>query len=166
MNRVIRAAIRDWDFQMVRTVERMPPDAVLPVDRFVEAFVAGLVAEGVHQIAPKAPATRKGLRAVVELLDEQIRNFEAEGLDSARLWPWVQTVNRLRLSSLNGVENWEHQLRAAQRVHTRVPNFTYEHVDLAIDPITAVGELKKLNDDQLSLIKAAVRRYRSESAAA
>ena len=150
---------------MTGTVERLPPNAVLPVDRFVEAFVAGLVAEGVHQIAPKAPATRKGLKAVVEPLDELINRFEAEGLDAAELWPWVQTVNRLRLSSLNGVENWEHQLRAAQRVHTRVPNFTYERVDLAIDPVTAEGELKKVNDDQRSLIEAAVRRFQSESAA-
>ena len=151
---------------MPEPVDRVPPSAVLPVDRFVEAFVAGLVVEGVRQIAPKAPSARRGFIAVVALLDSQIKRFEREGLPWGEIWPWVQTVNRLRLSSLNGVENWEHQLRAAQGVHTQVPNFTYERVSLAIDPVTAQGELKKLNPDQQSLIKAAVERFRAVYATA
>jgi hypothetical protein len=139
----------------------VPASGALSVDRFVEAFVAGLVLRGVNEVEVRSPQARRGFRNVVQLFDEQVGRLKANKQPWAQVWPWVHTANRLRVSPLGGVENWEHQLRCAQRAFTRIPNPTYERVNFSIDATTAEGELNKLNDDQRAMVSEAVERFRA-----
>ncbi|WP_219321208.1 hypothetical protein [Methylovirgula sp. HY1] len=133
------------------------PNAVLPPERFVEAFVAKLVVSGWRSIAPRDPDTRRALASVVDLLDRCIEQFEGSNVEWSRVVPWVRTANSLRMSALGGVENWEHQFRAAQGFLTRVSNPSYEIVDFALTPATARQELDQLTADQAQLIEQAVK---------
>jgi len=150
----------------MQTVDQVPLNAVLPVDQFVEAFVAALVLAGQREIIPRSPRALRGFQAIVDLLDRQVVRFRKEKRDWSEIWPWIETTNRLRLSSLGGVESWEHELRAAQNHFTRVFNPSYERVELAIAPATAAGELRKLNTEQRSLVNEAARQFRAEYAQA
>ena len=139
-------------------IQPMPcaPDAILPAERFAEAFVAELVTMGWRSIVPWDAQTRRGLSAVVDFLDAQIERFEDQSTDWERVAPWVRTVNDLRPSALGGVEGWELQLRAAQGYFTRVSNPSYATVDFAISKAVAVSELDRLTDDQKGMIHGAV----------
>jgi hypothetical protein len=57
------------------------------------------------------------------------------------------------------VENWEHQLRAAQGFLTRVPNPKYETVDFTLSKGTARHELDRLAPEQLKLVERAVNEF-------
>ena len=132
------------------------PEAILPAERFAEAFVAELVTRGWRSIAPGDAETRRGLAAVVDFLDQQIERLEEGTTDWDRVAPWVRTVNNLRPSALGGVEKWEHQLRAAQGYFTKVSNPSYSVVDFAISKATAESELSRLTREQMRMIHVAV----------
>ena len=138
------------------------PPVALPVERFVEAFVAKLVDSGWRGIVPRDPGARRGLAAVVDLLDQVVSDLEAQNIDWDKVVPWVRTANRLRPSSLGGVENWEHQLRAAQRAVTQVSNPSYESVDFTIDPVVARSALRRLTKSQRLLIERAVDTFEAK----
>jgi len=140
--------------------DTIPPDAVFTPERFVEAFVAKLVEQGLRSMSPRERPTRRALSAVVELIDDLIHKMEAGNVPWEKLVPWVRMANSLRPSSLGGVENWEHHLRAAQGFLTRVPNPSYEVVEFAIGPEAARFELKQLESAQLKLVDQAFETFR------
>ncbi|WP_092842290.1 hypothetical protein [Roseovarius lutimaris] len=132
------------------------PNAAMTPDRFVEAIVANLVTRDWRGISPRDPKTRQALSNVVDLLDEAIAEFEENQVKWSELVQWVRTANRVRPSSLGGVEGWEHQLRSAQGYWTKINNPSYEVVDFAISKTSAANELAKLSEDQKKLINKAV----------
>ena len=131
----------------------------LPVERFVELFVAALVLNGWRRLTLKDPQARHALASVVDIMDQIVRDLSAGGASWDVVWPWVQTANRLRLSSTGGLENWEHQLRAAQRRFTSVPNPEYDSVDFSIDPLVAKSELESTTREHRDLVDTAVQAF-------
>lgn len=113
-------------------------------DRFIKGFIAQLVLAGHSSIPPRDPHVRRGLRRVVEMLDEQARLILAEQNSFASARPWIDAGNQLRLSPTGGVENWERALRSAQLTFTKVGNPSYELVSFEIDEARANSELERL----------------------
>jgi hypothetical protein len=131
----------------------------LPVERFVELFVAALVQNGWRRITLKDAQVRAGFEAVVNIMDDIIAGLMQSDASWDVVWPWVQTANRLRISSTGGLENWEHQLRAAQRKFTSVPNPEYDSVDFSIDPLVAKRELESISLEHQKLVDSAVQAF-------
>lgn len=131
----------------------------LAPDRFVKGFIAKLVLEGHRSIPPRDPHVRRGLKRVVEMLDEQARLLMAQegGMASAR--PWIDAGNQLRLSPTGGVENWERALRSAQLTFTQVGNPDYELVSFEIDPARAESELTHLEPSFRNFIDQAAAAF-------
>lgn len=128
-------------------------------DRFVKGFIAKLVLEGHSSIPPRDPHVRRGLKRVVEMLDEKARSFMTQEGAMARARPWIDAGNQLRLSPTGGVENWERALRSAQLTFTKVGNPDYELVSFEIDPARAESELAHLEPSFRSFIDQAVTAY-------
>lgn len=133
--------------------------AGLSPDRFIKGFIANLVLAGHQSIPPRDPLIRRGLRRVVEMLDEQTRALLAEKVPLKTVRPWVDASNRLRLSPTGGVENWERALRAAQLTFTQVGNPTYQLISFEIDDARAESELEHLDSATRDFIARAAKEF-------
>ena len=145
--------------RLVKESHTPDPNAVLPIQRFVEGFVARLVENGWSSISPKDPETGRALSSVVETIDEWVEEFNRQNVEWERVAPWVQLANGLRPSSLGRIENWEHQLRLAQDFLVRVSDPDYYTVDLSISTATAQHELNQFSAPQLDAIDIATATF-------
>lgn len=112
---------------------------------FVRDFIAKLVSEGYRSLPPRDPHVGRGLRRVVEMLDEEVSRILEQGNAIGTVRPWIETGNRLRLSPTGGVENWEHALRAAQPATTSTGSPDRELLTFGIDEERARSELDHLD---------------------
>jgi len=140
------------------TAPNLQFEGVAP-DRFVKGFIANLVLSGHASIPPRDPHVRRGLKRVVEMLDEEVRRVISEGGTVSRARPWIDTGNQLRLSPTGGVENWERALRSAQLTFTKVGNPDYELVNFEIDTARAESELSHLDPAFRKFIERATEAF-------
>jgi hypothetical protein len=138
--------------------QRRNPSEVGP-DRFIKGFIANLVLSGHSSIPPRDPLVRRGLKRVVEMLDERARALLAANATMSNVRPWIDTGNQLRLSPTGGVENWERALRSEQMNFTKVGNPDYELVSFEIDPARAQSELDRLEPDFRTFVEQATMAF-------
>ena len=132
-------------------------------DRFIKGFIAELVIAGHTSIPPRNPQVRRGLKRVVEMLDEQAKAALGSRSDFVTAKPWIDTSNELRLSPTGGVENWERALRAAQLTFTKVGNPSYELVSFEIDSVRAQSELEHLEPSFREFVMRAANAFMEQA---
>jgi hypothetical protein len=133
--------------------------AGLSPDRFIKGFIANLVLAGKQSIPPRDAHVRRGLKLVVEMLDERARSLLAGDAAFATVRPWIDSGNQLRLSPTGGAENWERALRSAQLTFTKVGNPDYEVITFVIDPARAESEIEHLSPVHREFVARAAKAF-------
>ena len=125
----------------------------LTTEQFIKAFIAELVLNDIKAIPPRDIGVRRGLKLVVDKIDERVETIMREGKGISAARPWIDTGNQLRLSPTGSVENWERAFRAAQLTFVQVGNPSYEIVTFAIDKPRAESEMASLDPEQGAFVR-------------
>jgi hypothetical protein len=124
----------------------------LDFDRFVEAFIAGLVGRGVVSLSPSAPETNQRLSRMSAFLNEEL-----ERIDHDSFRKWVRRVrNQLSPGNLGTYDSFYSALRAKQMGYVASPNPKYRDVNFKISPAFANNLLRDLDDEPRDLVNRAV----------
>ncbi|WP_298814649.1 hypothetical protein [uncultured Sphingomonas sp.] len=142
---------------MVETME--PQRAAMAPGVFLKGFIAQLVLEGLRSISSRDPQVHRGLKRVVELLDDRVREILDESDDVRLAGPWIATGNLLRLSPTGGVENWERALRSVQMTYTRIGGDDRDSVAFEIDEVRAADELAHLQPADRAFVEVAATAF-------
>ena len=126
--------------------------AALTPARFLQTFTSRLVLDDWRHINPFETNTRRALSGIVAFLDCTIDEFKKNGIEISVLAPFLNIANRLRPSSLGGMERWEYQLRTLYDPYVQPRNSRSGIIDFSLSKTSARQHLEDLTEDQTILI--------------
>lgn len=125
---------------------------------FFKAWISALVVLGERAIATDHPATRHGLKAVRNLLEQQIRESEGSG-DLKNEYAFLDLRNQFLPSNTGSYDGVERALRNLQTSLVMSPNPEYEEMVLEIPLSFAQSIVEDLPEKERLLVQKAASAY-------